>query len=212
MIDTLDDFEQQNQFNRRMNQWAQLSDYMLRVHELINDQAAPVDDGGGHKNRGTKPGSRAPWNQAAANLYFDIHAEIRRIESFLTITLNHRAIYRGGSDSETAKIFERLPILLRALFERDHESVVLDECLTSLISLTRRSHAALHPEERRTQAPWISCHVCDGKLWLYVEGHEVNPKLDSEHFQPGDAYCNRCAVFYPQDIWQRVALENSRVA
>lgn len=205
-----DDFHQQNNFNKRMNQWSTLPTDTWELHALIADHHTPDYDGGGHTNRGTAPGSRTPWNHTAANMFFDIHAEIRRLESLLTLTLNFRAVYRAGSDAATRAIFENLPVLLHALHTKDPDSTVLDEALRSLNSLAKRAHNTLHPETRRTRAPWISCHLCGGDTWIYAEGHDINPKIDREHFTPGDAYCNRCAVFYPQDIWQHVARENAR--
>ncbi len=207
------EFEQQNRFNRNMNRWTDLPGYAAELQGLISESSAPLGDGGGTKNRGGGASFRAPWNSGAAGLFFEIHAEVRRVESALTLTLEHRAVYRGGSDVETARVFDRLPILLRALHDRDPESEVLAEVFHALGSLTKRARAALHPEERRARALFVSCHVCGGDLWIYRAGQDVARKLlESEHFQPGDAYCNRCATFYPLDIWERVARDNAGVA
>lgn len=207
------DLTLENRFNRRMHDWEQLPHHTLELQALIHTPGAHIDDGAGHKNRGTRPTTRPPWNQPAAHLYFDIHAEIRRLESWLTITLHHQAVYRGGSDQATRRIFDRLPTLLRELHDRDPDSTVLTETLTSLSSLTKRAHVALNPETRRRRAPYVTCHECDGDLWIYRADHRVHPTLATdEHFQPGDAYCNRCPTWYPQDIWQKVARTNAQVA
>ena len=208
----VDTFNRENWFNHAMHQWhPDLIDHTWNLHATLDQPTQLRDDGGGHKNRGTRPGTRAPWNQPAAHMFFDIHAEIRRLEPLLTLTLHHRAVYRGGSDHATQQILDRLPTLLRALRDHDLHHPALDETLTTLISLTRRSHALLHPEQRRTRAPFVTCHECGGDLWIHRDGDTLTPRLQgNDHFQPGDAYCNPCGVFYPQDIWHRVARDNAQ--
>lgn len=196
-------WEFENRFNRKMHQWDALPSMLEELRARLDGGASSAGEAVG----GSGYGARAPWNAGAAHLFFDVHAEIRRVESLLSLDLFQRAVFRGGSDAATAEIFERLPVLLRAEFDRDRESTVLDEAFGALISLARRVRLALHPEERRTRAPWVRCHLCDGELWIYAPGQEVPSRIDSEFFEPGAAYCSPCATFYPLDIWQRVAKE-----
>lgn len=202
-------WHQENQFNRRMHQWDSLPVMLEELREMIGGLSSSSGGDGVHSGA---TGSRAPWNAPAAHAYFDVHAEIRRVESLLSVVLFQRAVYRGGSDAATAEVFARLPVLLREAFDRDPESEVLDEALSALIGLARRIRVLLNPDERRTRAPWVRCHLCDGTLWIYAAGQDVNPRINSEHFEPGAAYCNACAVFYPGDVWQRVAAEIAGVA
>lgn len=201
-----EDVRIRSRFNRGMHRWEELPALTWELDAMIGDQGS--SDAGDSGVLGGSTGSRAPWNSRAAMMFFEIHAEIRRVESMLTLALDHRAVYRGGSNDETRRVLDRLPVLLEAMFSRDPESAVLAEALHLLAIATSRARVMLRPETRQTRAPWVTCHVCEGRLWIYAPGHDVNPRIDSEHFLPGAAYCNRCAVFYPEDIWVRVAKEN----
>lgn len=54
------------------------------------------------------PGSKPPWNAAAAYLIMDLHSEVRRRERLLCEILSLPARPRGGSDGVTARVLARV--------------------------------------------------------------------------------------------------------
>jgi len=86
-------------------------DLLPRVKALIRQpEAAPDRSQTGPRGKAAE--APAPWNDAAAGLYFDIHATARRHESALTARLWHRTLVRPLADVHTVTTINRLPVLL----------------------------------------------------------------------------------------------------
>ena len=75
--------------------------------------AAPDHDGA---TGGGKPGSRPPWNPAAASAAMDAHEGLRRLEASLRRDVTgHPGRRRGGSDANTAAALKAIEALGHAV-------------------------------------------------------------------------------------------------
>jgi hypothetical protein len=66
-----------------------------------------------------QPGSRPPWNSAAANAAMDAHEGVRRLEASLRLAVNgHTGPRRGGSDDATTAAIAAIENLGQAVTVR----------------------------------------------------------------------------------------------
>jgi hypothetical protein len=112
-----------------------------------------------------KPGSRPPWNPAAAAAYYDTHAQIRETETvFRYIVTGHTGPPRSWSDTNTIKALAAILSLSHAV-PADHVKRAardLARCATVIMQL-----AAVDEAERAQRIP-ATCPYCQlPMLWVY---------------------------------------------
>lgn len=88
---------------------------MQDLYPRLSAAVTDLGDGGAvdpSTPKQTKSVYEIPWNDPAADLKYSIHADARRYETALNITLFGRAKYRGPSDENTLQAISRLPVLI----------------------------------------------------------------------------------------------------
>jgi hypothetical protein len=88
---------------------ADLTAWLPHARALITEpDTTPAE---GH----AQPGSRPPWNTAAANACLDIHAAARQLEQDLRHAVTGTHLERGGSDANTALALAAIHDLAEAI-------------------------------------------------------------------------------------------------
>lgn len=164
-------------------------DLIPQVQALIPQASNQVDE----SQTGTRPATvhRIPWNGQAAGVFYDIHAQVRRYESALTVLLFQKAKYRGGDDENTFDAIGRLPVLIAHAIDKGHEQHgdVTDAARLLGTTWPRECRRVLD-QLREDEQPWttapgdLRCPYCDGALEL-APGWSQAP--DS-----ADVWCRRC--------------------
>jgi len=127
-----------------------------------------------HGRHPKAPAAPAPWNDAAAALYLDIHAGIRAHERDLAYTaLGVTRPARGGSDEQTLAALRRLPALIILAATRKPPAAKTAAAraardLTAWPKACRRFLDEARPgEEPWTRAPGgLACPYCQRPLEL----------------------------------------------
>lgn len=88
---------------------ADLAAWLPHAEDLVTE---PDADGSTGRSA---PASRPPWNAAAANAVFDVHAGVRELEQTMRYLVTGTLIRRGGSDAATAAALAAIPALAEAL-------------------------------------------------------------------------------------------------
>ena len=105
-----------------------------------------------------QPGSRPPWNAAAANAALDAHEGLRRLEAAIRHAVTgHPGIRRGGSDANTAeaiKAIEHLGAGMTAAAAAE-AARILDRW-----SLAVQQLAAIDEAERWLKVSGVACPYC----------------------------------------------------
>jgi len=105
-----------------------------------------------------QPGSRPPWNAAAANAHLDAHEGLRRLEAAMRRAVTgHPGIRRGGSDANTAeaiKAIEHLGAGMTAAAAAE-AARILDRW-----SLAVQQLAAIDEAERWLKVSGVACPYC----------------------------------------------------
>jgi hypothetical protein len=114
-------------------------------------------DAGGSSGHG-QPGSRPPWNAAAANAHLDAHEGLRRLEAAMRRAVTgHSGTRRGGSDANTAeaiKAIEHLGAGMTAAAAAE-AARILDRW-----SLAVQQLAAIDEAERWLKVSGVACPYC----------------------------------------------------
>lgn len=137
-----------------------LGPLLVTVAALI---AEPDTDGS--TGAGGKPGSRPPWNPAAAAAFYDAHAAIRETETvFRFIVTGHTGAARSWSDGNTARALAAIVSLSHAV-PHDHVKRAardLQHAATVIMQLP-----AVDEAERAQRIP-AACPYCEfAMLWVY---------------------------------------------
>jgi hypothetical protein len=105
-----------------------------------------------------KPGSRPPWNAAAANAYLDAHEFVRRLEPTIRYAVTGRpGKRRGGSDANTYQAIGMIENLSEALTE--HAQAQIARLLWRLVTPIRQ-HPAVDLDERPQKVSGAACPYC----------------------------------------------------
>lgn len=171
---------------------------LTRVRLLFHETGVPgaTEHRFGHFKISASP---APWNDAAAGLYHEIHDGSRNIEAGLRMLLGYTRRSRGGSDAETVDVLDALPDLIATALAQhpDHEPVITHgrrrtvsprRAARDVTSWPRRCRALLD-QARPTEEPWqkapggLRCPYCDRPLRLA-------PGWDTEGAPP--IWCRHC--------------------
>jgi hypothetical protein len=105
-----------------------------------------------------KPGSRPPWNQAAANAALDAHEGLRRLEASLRHAVTgHPGTRRGGSDANTHQAIRAIENLGNAMTAKAAAEAarILDRW-----SLQIQQLAAIDEAERWQKVSGAACPYC----------------------------------------------------
>jgi hypothetical protein len=157
------------------------------VHALIYQPDTVMAEPG---TRHTATLEVAPWNDPAADVYFDIHAGVRHHETALSLLLFGHAKFRPGSDTHTMAALERLPILIAHALDKHHDDDqrvrTAGGNLTAWPVTARRLLGIPRDDERPwTKAPGdLRCPYCGNRLAL-APGWESSP-------QSADVICRHC--------------------
>lgn len=163
------------------------TDLLPRLKALIPNTTTILESQpGGHGKHVAAP---TPWNDPAAALYYEIHADARRYETQLTIRLFHTAKYRPGTDAETINAINRLPVLIAHGRAQGLDPLDLTDPTTALANWPTRIRALLGEplpdEEPTTPVPGDArCPYCGGKLYLGPGWKTLE--------QNATAYCRKC--------------------
>ncbi|SNS43459.1 hypothetical protein SAMN06309944_0241 [Micrococcales bacterium KH10] len=164
------------------------TDLLPRLKALIAETSSP-NTSDTHRFK-KQPSSPAPWNDAAAGLYYTIHGDARRFETLLSVRLFGRARFRPGADNQTVEAIGRLPVLIAHGYERGLDpDLDLADPTNALLSWPRQIRAmldaALPGEEPWTTAPGdLRCPHCDNRLHL-EPGWTAHPDT-------ADVICRHC--------------------
>jgi len=116
--------------------------------------AKPDTDGStGHG----KPGSRPPWNSAAANAALDAHEGLRRLEAVMRKAVTGHALRRGGSDANTLKAIEAIERLGAAMTA---DAAVQAARILDRWSLAIQQLPAIDEAERWQRVSGACCPYC----------------------------------------------------
>lgn len=107
-----------------------------------------------------KPGSKPPWNQAAANATLDAHQGIRDLENLLRYLNTGRTISRGGSDANTIAALEAIQRLAPV---QTAETCAMAARTLGRFVLAIERLAAIDQAEEATSVE-ARCPYCDGTM------------------------------------------------
>ncbi len=105
-----------------------------------------------------QPGSKPPWNPAAASAYLDAHEGIRRLEASLRIAVTGRpGPRRGGTDANTLAAIDAIENLSHAITQQaaDLAARILQRWAVPIEQLPAIDHA-----ERWQRVPDACCPYC----------------------------------------------------
>lgn len=136
-----------------------LSDACTTLAELLPIAQAlttepDIDGTTGHG----KPGSRPPWNPAAANAVLDVHAGVRHIELTMRIEAGLPVRLRGGSDASTMAAIAAI----EALSSSDVSDAAIADARRHLERLIRpiEEHPAIDTAEPWRRVYGVNCPYC----------------------------------------------------
>ena len=131
-------------------------------HWLPAAQALTTEPDTDGTTTGGKPGSRPPWNPAAANAAMDAHEGLRRLEASLRLAVTGRpGPRRGGSDANTMAAIKAIEALGNA--------VTADAMVTAAHVLDRwaiaiQQLAAIDQAERWQRVHGAACPYCGNTM------------------------------------------------
>ena len=127
-------------------------------HWLPCAQALTTEPGTGEPAAHGKPGSRPPWNTAAANAVMDAHAAARRIEAHLFAEVTGRPRRpRGGSDANTIAAIHTIAALAASITQ---DTARLAEREIGRLVIPIRQHPDIDEEERWQRVHGAACPYC----------------------------------------------------
>lgn len=160
-----------------------------KLKALIPADTTPLESTlGAHTKHIAAP---TPWNDPAAMLYYEIHADARRYESQLSIRLFQRAKYRPGDDANLTEAINRLPVLIAHGRAKGLDPVLdLADPTNALLSWAPRIRIlldeALPGEIPPAKAPGgLRCPHCHRPLYL-------NPGWQYATADTTQVHCRHC--------------------
>lgn len=161
---------------------AETLELLPRLAELIPEPTNTAND---DTPRGKRVHAPLPWNEPAAGLYYEIHADARTFERNLTLRLFKRATYRPGTDDHTREVITRLPDLIAHAHDcgLDPKADQLDTMTRTILRWPVQVRAILD-EARPDETPWtrapgnLVCPYCDRALWLSPGWQKAQGQVD----------------------------------
>jgi hypothetical protein len=166
----------------------ELVDLLPELAALVPEPSARVESEsapGGSK----RVAAPAPWNDAAAMVFYEIHGDARRFESLLTLRLFGRAKFRPGSGPHTVDCIRRLPVLIDHGRAQHLDDMDLADVTSALLAWPRRVRVLLGQarpgDERATPVPGGAvCPYCGERLVLSSGWRALEANASAE--------CRRC--------------------
>jgi hypothetical protein len=152
------------------------NDLLPRLAALIPDKPTVTESQIG--SHGKALSAPLPWNDRAAMLYYEIHGDVRRYESLLTLRLFGKARFRPGTDAHTDECIGRLPVLIAHGIEKNLDELDLVDVVSALKGWPKQIRSVLD-EAKPGEEPWanapggLTCPDCAKPLKVIPGGTDI---------------------------------------